>query len=102
MSVGGGYGGVPYEQTLDYALKHRWRAVMRCAQGKRRGMKSIRVCMFNCELEILTLVCTRGGAFPMDLLASRLRCPECRSPNVSLMFIPPAGSDTVRGVAAAE
>ena len=42
-----------------------------------RGLKHGRACDFRTELDLQTLVCTRGRGFPLALLASRLKCPRC-------------------------
>ena len=58
-------------------------------------MKSARACAFRCEFDMQTLVSTRGRAFPLGLLAARLRCPRCGSRQVVVMYDPPAGADRV-------
>jgi hypothetical protein len=42
------------------------------------------------ELDMQTLVCTRGRDFPVAHLAERLRCPRCGCRRVAVMFDPPA------------
>ena len=69
---------------------------MRCAFGKRDAMKSIRECQYRRELDLETLVCTRGRDFPLGSLASRLKCPRCGSRAVSVIFEPPAGAGKLR------
>lgn len=69
-------------ETIGDALDHGVRIHMRCAWGKRDGLKSIRACIFRAELDVMTLVCTRGRPFPISMLATRMRCPECRSRRV--------------------
>lgn len=76
-------------ETLGEMLDLSWRVHARCAWGNRDGMKSIRRCAFSCELDLQTLVLTRGRAFPMGDLASRLRCPRCGSRKMSVAFSPP-------------
>ena len=49
-------------------------------------MKSIRQCIYRAELDMKTLVWTRGPNFPLSRLESRLMCPECGSRRVSLLF----------------
>lgn len=77
-------------ETLGEALDASWRGHMRCAWGTREGMKSIRECRFGAELDMQTLVCTRGRAFPIARLAERLRCPRCGSRKIAVVFDPPA------------
>lgn len=88
-------------ETLEQAWQAGMTVGMRCAWGKRDGMKSIRECAFSAHLDMQTLVCTRGRDFPIDLLADRLRCPECGSRRVRLILTPPSGSNAVRVVVSA-
>jgi len=39
-------------ETLGEALSYGWRVTARCAHGKRDGMKSIRECVYNAELDV--------------------------------------------------
>ena len=41
------------------------------------------------ELDMETLVWTRGRAFPLSRLESRLRCPRCGSRYVVVLYEPP-------------
>jgi hypothetical protein len=50
----------------------------RCAWGEREGMKSVRTWVMNDELDMATLVWTRGAHFPIARLESRMKCPESR------------------------
>jgi DNA-directed RNA polymerase subunit RPC12/RpoP len=77
-------------ETLGEAWNSGWRITMRCAWGKRDGMKSIRECGYRRELDMETLVCTRGRDFPLMGLQTRLRCPRCGSRLVAVMFSPPS------------
>ncbi|MFJ5486927.1 hypothetical protein ACIKTA_04505 [Hansschlegelia beijingensis] len=74
-----------------------WSLKARCAHGKRDGMKSIRECHREYELEMETLVWTRGAGLPLGDLAGRLRCPACRSLKVAVAFMPPPISDEGSG-----
>jgi len=60
-------------------------------------MKSIRECHREYELEMETLVWTRGAGLPLSDLAGRLRCPACRSLKVAVAFMPPPISDEGTG-----
>lgn len=60
------------------------------------GMKSIRECHERFELEMWTLLWTRGRNFPLAQLASRLRCPRCGSREVAVYFEPPASAERQR------
>jgi hypothetical protein len=79
-------------ETLGDAYDHGWRVRVRCAWGKRDGMKSTRECTFSAYLDLPTLIWTRGRDFPLAILGDRLKCPICGSRRVSVMFIPPTGS----------
>ena len=63
-----------------------WRITARCAWGKGDGMKSVRPCVYSYDLDLRTLVWTRGAPFPLCDLASRLKCPSCGSRRVALIF----------------
>lgn len=76
-------------ETLGEAHSLSWRIHARCAEGKREGMKSRRECHYLGELDLLTLVWTRGRGFPLSRLESRMRCPQCGSRDVTLLFTVP-------------
>ena len=61
-------------ETLGDAFAAGWRITARCAWGKREGMKSRRECQYTRELDLETLVCTRGPNFPLSSLDGRLLC----------------------------
>jgi hypothetical protein len=44
-----------------------------------------------------TLICTRGGDFPIELLSQRLKCPRCGSRRVPLFFSFMSNSTAGRG-----
>jgi hypothetical protein len=58
-------------------------------------MKSVRDCLYRRELDMETLVCTRGRDFPLVKLDTRLRCPRCGSRRVSVGFIVPSGRTAI-------
>jgi hypothetical protein len=72
--------------TIGEAMNLSWRIIMRCAWGKQDGMKTRRECTYQRELDVPTLVATRGRDFPLAGLESRLRCPRCGSRRVTVMF----------------
>ncbi|RVQ02036.1 hypothetical protein CN069_14970 [Sinorhizobium meliloti] len=86
-------------ETIGEAFSEGWQLRARCAYGNREGMKSVRRCTWTYDLDMLTLVATRGRDFPMAMLASRLRCPRCGSRAVSVVFMPPSEGDRRRGAA---
>jgi hypothetical protein len=73
-------------ETLGEAKAQGWRITARCAWGKCDAMKSIRECVSRYDLDLDTLIWTRGGSFPVSMLAERLKCPRCGSRRVALMF----------------
>jgi hypothetical protein len=86
-------------ETIGEAFSLGWQLKARCAFGNREGMKSVRQCSWSYDLDMLTLVATRGRDFPLAMLASRLRCPRCGSRRVVVVFMPPSEGDTRRGAA---
>ena len=84
-------------ETLGEALSCGWRVTARCAHGRRDGMKSIKECVYRAELDMETLVWTRGRRFPLSRLETRLRCPMCGLRDVRLIFTAPREAQTVRG-----
>jgi hypothetical protein len=83
-------------ETIGMARSLGWRVHMRCAFGQREGMKRIRECVYRKQLDLDTLVCTRGPNFPLARLESRLMCPQCLSRRVAVMFEPPAGAERAK------
>jgi hypothetical protein len=81
-------------ETLGEAFDLGWRLTARCAWGKREAMKSRRECVYTAELDLETLVWTRGRALPLSWLEGRLRCPRCGSRRITIMFTPPASAGT--------
>lgn len=76
--------------TLGEAWDAGWRIRVRCAWGKRDGMKSIRECVESAELDMTSLIWTRGRDMPLTQIAERLKCPRCGSRRVRVFFDPPA------------
>jgi DNA-directed RNA polymerase subunit RPC12/RpoP len=73
-------------ETLAEARDSRMTLTARCAWGRREGTKSIRECKARVEIDLETLIWTRGESFPISMLESRLKCPRCGSRRVVLMF----------------
>lgn len=77
-------------ETLGEAYSLGWRVTVRCAWGPRDAMKRVRECVYGAELDLATLVWTRGRDFPLARLESRLKCPRCGSRRVRIAFsVPP-------------
>jgi hypothetical protein len=49
-------------------------------------MKRVRECLGKGELDLRTLIWTRGAAFPISSIESRLKCPLCGSRRVAVIF----------------
>lgn len=74
--------------TLGEAWKLGWRVKARCywtASGRKSRPQYV-WCDTTVELDMPTLVWTRGEAFPLKLLASRLKCPNCGQMTVKVWF----------------
>ena len=82
----------PMVTTLGEALDAGWRLHIRCAWGRREGLKSVRECKGRLDADLRTLVWTRGRDYPIARLESRLKCPACGSRRVLVAFIPPSES----------
>jgi hypothetical protein len=70
---------------------------MRCATGYRESTRSIRRCVYSKQLDLDTLVCTRGPNFPLSRLESRLMCPACGGRHVTVVFEPPSNRAVAGG-----
>ena len=82
-------------QTIGEAYRAGWRIHVRCAWGRREAMKSVRGCLGKAQLDLNTLVWTRGMAFPITL-ENRLKCPLCGSRRIALIFDLPKEPNTMR------
>lgn len=77
-------------ESLGDAFDLGWRVTVRCTHGRAEGAtKSSRACVYRSALDMETLLWTRGRAFPLSRLESRLRCPKCGSRDVVVLFQPP-------------
>ncbi len=83
---------------MGEALSQGWRVIARCVRGREDGStsRSSRECVYRRELDLETLVCTRGRAFPLSRLESRLRCPRCGNRRMVVMFEPPTSAARAR------
>jgi hypothetical protein len=78
-------------ETIGDAYAFAWRVIVRCSYGRSEGPRSqsSRECNYRKELDMETLVWTRGRGFPLSRLESRLRCPRCGSRSVVVLYEPP-------------
>ncbi len=81
-------------ETLGEAWNLSWKIHIRCLYDGQDGLKRNRACGFRCELDMMTLVCTRGRAFPLARIAQVLRCPRCGCRDVSVMFSTPPNTQS--------
>jgi hypothetical protein len=78
-------------ETLGEAQSRGWRVTVRCSDARSEGPRSwsSRECSYRKELDMETLVWTRGKDFPLARLDSRLRCPRCGSRAVVVRYQQP-------------
>jgi hypothetical protein len=76
-------------ETLGEAYRLSWRIRVRCLRGYIEGPKSFMKCATNAELDMQTLVWSKGTSFPLARLGSRLMCPVCGNREVAVLFQPP-------------
>lgn len=77
-------------ETIGEAWQAGWRLKVQCAFGRREGLKSVRDCGRHHDLDMETLVWTRGRDLPLAMLQERFRCPACGSRRVRLSFVVPS------------
>src|SRR5277367_4716031 len=85
-------------ETLGIARSLGWKVHMRCAHGPRDGMKRVRECVYRKQLDIDTLVCTRGPNAVAPRIASHVS--GLRQPPSNRCFRTaeqPPGRELVRG-----
>jgi hypothetical protein len=83
-------------QTIGEAYQAGWCIHVRCAWGRREAMKSVQGCLGRAELDLHTLIWTRGSGFPLTSLEARLKCPMCGSRKVSVIFDVPSEPAAMR------
>jgi hypothetical protein len=65
-------------ETLGEAFDHGWRITARCAWGKRDAMKSRRECVYIRDLDLETLIWTRGARVPAFVARKPPKMPPMR------------------------
>lgn len=83
-------------ETLGDAWTHGVRLTVRCIWGGREGLKSVRECDNLYELDVQTMLWTRGRDFPLGMLSSRMRCPKCGSRRVAVRITLPGTAGRAR------
>jgi hypothetical protein len=82
-------------ETLGVARSLSWKVHMRRANGYRQESRSIRKCVYRKQLDLETLVCTRGRNFPLGRLEGRRMCPACGNRRVTVVFEPPSNVESL-------
>ena len=83
--------------TLGVARSLGWKVHMRCAHGYREETRSMRRCVYRKQLDLETLVATRGPNFPLGRLETCLMCPACGNRQVTVVFEPPSNAQAASG-----
>jgi len=77
-------------ETLLDVQRAGGRLYARCLFNGREGMKTKRACNWRVELDVETMIWTRGRALPVTALWGRLRCPHCGCRQVAVsVSLPP-------------
>ena len=79
-------------ETLGEAWRASWQITARCDEGRARAWFNRTPCGWQRSLDMVTLVASRGEAFPLPLIASRLRCPVCGSRQITVLFHVPGAT----------
>jgi hypothetical protein len=78
--------------TLGNAFAAGWRVFARCKHGQQDHGTHARRCSYRAELDLETLVWTRGRDFPLSRLQVRLKCPRCGFRRIAVMFESPTNA----------
>jgi hypothetical protein len=84
-------------ETLKDALSAGWRVHARCIDGQVGYTRSTAKCRYQAELDVETLVWTRGRNMSLAGLNDRMMCPRCGSRRINLIFEPPTIAGRARG-----
>jgi hypothetical protein len=75
--------------TIGEALDSGWSLRVYCRFGRRDAMKSVRGCVAYVDVDLPSLIWTRGRDFPIARLDTRMKCPKCGSRRVLVAFESP-------------
>ena len=84
-------------ETLKDALSAGWRVHARCMNGQVDYTRSSAKCRYRAELDVETLVWTRGRNMSLAGLNERMMCPRCGNRRVNLIFEPPTNARQAQG-----
>jgi hypothetical protein len=76
-------------ETLWDARRANWSLSAQCLGRDASTKKGTRPCPMKIDLDLSTLVWTRGRDFPLTLLSERLRCPACGCRRMMVYFNKP-------------
>jgi hypothetical protein len=76
--------------TIGEAHDLGWRIRVYCREWKGQAMKKHRGCTAQVDLDLPTLVWTRGRDFQLADIAARMKCIKCGGRLVSVAMEPPA------------
>jgi hypothetical protein len=76
--------------SLGEAFDLGWKAVAKCDGWTRIGGRVHSNCGNRYQLDMQTLVWTRGRTLALECLHKRLKCPKCGERKVTVLFEPPA------------
>jgi hypothetical protein len=79
-------------KTIGEAWHAGWQMTARCDESRLNWARPVQPCEWQRPLDVMTFVATRGTAFPLTLVSSRLRCPNCGSRKITVLFHVPGAN----------
>ncbi|MCZ7500708.1 hypothetical protein [Agrobacterium sp. ST15.13.015] len=83
-------------ETIGEAFNADWQLFARCVDGRVDLGHAALKCEWRYDLDMMTLVATRGRDFPLASIAGRLRCPRCGNRRISVTFVLPGNRKAER------
>ena len=74
-----------------------WKVHTRCANGYRQETRSMRRCVYRKQLDLETLVCTRGPNFLALKAGGEIDVPGLWKQKVTVVFEPPTNAQVGSG-----
>ena len=84
---------VPMISTIGEAHDLGWRIRVYCREWKGRAMKKHRGCTASVDIDLPTLVWTRGRDWPISDIGLRMKCIRCGGRLVAVALEPPPSTD---------